>query len=224
MLSKRENNFWIVVGIAIFFLFGIPRGMGAVLNRLPDEKVIGQEDFTDWKQKYYEFLTTDSAVTGWLPAQEEYLTCSLIYVNDDEIPEIYLCGSITAGGDLLLSYCNEEVQCYCVSHYGGVYAERTGYFGDFNGRQGSYWNQVYQYEKGGLVFKEEGYYAEEYINDDNNDVWVADGFVWEHQSMTEEEYYAALSQAVEGNEMKRCYENGIFGDGSYEELLDYLRY
>lgn len=149
----------------------------------------------------------------------------MIYVDGDEVPEIYLQGSFTVSGDLLLTWHNGTVKHYYITNYGGVYAERTGIFGDFGGRMGGYWNQVYKLKNGELTLTADGYYGEEYIYDEvtGEETWVNANFMWNNQSVTEEEYDKLLEQAFEGNEMRDCTDGKIY-DGTYADLIAYLGY
>jgi hypothetical protein len=69
----------------------------------------------------------------------EYEEFALIYIDEDNIPELYVMGTCEAAGELLCTYADGVVKDKIYGRIGGLsYAARTGRYKHFNGNMGMY--------------------------------------------------------------------------------------
>lgn len=96
-----------------------------------------QNNNPDWKNIYKQIIST---------LTDEQSGYGLLYIDDDDIPELYITGNTTASGDRLYNISGGELNETVISSYGLVYWEYQGIFMDEGGRMDSYWNTFYKIE------------------------------------------------------------------------------
>ena len=114
-----------------------------------------------------------------------------LYLNDDDIPELWFSNGIFASGGILCTYNGVETDSVYTSADGFDYVERGNRFKSSNGNMGLYFDTIYAIENGKFVtvgygeqvIKEEYYYT---------DPWTDDKFdyTWNGQTVSAEEYQA----------------------------------
>lgn len=94
-----------------------------------------------WKQAYRTYV--DKAHS------EGYESFSLIYIDDDNIPELYLCGSSESMGEKICTYKVGTVVALDLPRlYGTVYIEKSGLIKNSNGNMGYYSDSIYKLQNG----------------------------------------------------------------------------
>ncbi len=97
----------------------------------------------EWKTAYLEFIENNKGA---------YTSFSLVFVDDDDVPELYMSGVDEAQGDLLCSYKNGTVvDAYMNRISGGKYVERGGTVINQNGHMGRYYTTVYKLDENGFT-------------------------------------------------------------------------
>lgn len=101
------------------------------LPEKPNEPVIPA-----WKQAYLNVIES---------LKEYHVSYALIYIDGDDIPELYLNGDCEAAGDGVYSYKNGVVIEQRLNRtWGGRYIEKNGELFNFNGNMGCYYTNVYK--------------------------------------------------------------------------------
>lgn len=144
---------------------------------------------------------------------------SLIYVDDDDIPELVDIGGCEAEGTRIVSFTEGKLQETQLYRRYFSYLEREGLFCNSDGNMDCYCDLVYQVQDGRVTKLAEGYYGIwQYYEEDKELEFDDEGmpvylFEWNNEKVTEEEYTQALyevydlERAIPGH----VYENGRDG-------------
>ncbi len=175
-------------------------------------------------------LSSEFVASGWRRAYAEYIkkfsdcsyfSYSLIYLDDDDIPELFVSTGGEASGEIVLTYFNEQVYEQPISRLGTKYIERSGLLYCDNGHMGYYPVYIKKLESG--VFSdiatgtrccrlsEEGK-----ILFDENDSLIME-YVWEDDVVSEDIFYTNIDTIFNR-------EQGVYPNRRYSmvELLSVL--
>lgn len=142
-------------------------------------------DICQWQTTYLDFLETH---------KNTHKSFALVYVDDDDIPEIYLYGIGEATGDSICTYKNGAlIEQPLHRTGGGWYVEKCGKVININGHMGQTYTHVYELSEDGfkLIFEA---LSSEHINDENElyfEYSIGD------MSVSESEYALAVKDNVE---------------------------
>lgn len=148
-----------------------------------------EEDAEAWKQAYIEYIQQHS--------QGDSTACKLLYINDDEIPELLIEYGSTAGGADICTYFQGQVNTQHVYTYSLVYMERKNLIEERGGHMDIYYDTVYRINERGEFEK---MYHGEFGADDNSKIQVDENgipiykYYWEDEEVSEEEYNNRLSE------------------------------
>jgi len=106
------------------------------------------------------------SVRGWQRAYTDYLagisdendTYALIYVNQDNVPELVIDSGTEAKGCRILTYANGEVSVLVTRRLGFTYIERGNRLCNSDGSMNSYFDDVYEISNGRWVCIARGEY------------------------------------------------------------------
>lgn len=182
-----------------------------------------------WAKMYYDYLTTDPEGIAiiennyGLTWQGQYCY-SLIYVDDDMIPEIYLEGIDRASGNLLLYLSNGRVATEYIAY--PEYLPYSGLIQDEDGHMGYVWGGAYKLENGNLrkIGDWSGHWSD--IDSETGDLYdnvddivkVVDWYRLNETDVTKEQYEEAINSYTGGAEFQQCRSY----DEYYDSLLQYL--
>ncbi len=146
-------------------------------------------------------------------------TYSLIYVNDDEIPELVMDSGVSAGGAVILTCGNGQVDEWMARRCNFDYIERGNQIHNPGGLMGTYYDRIAAIENGVWTDVAEGNYGDppEGVVQDEEGNFVYEYF-WEEEPVTEQEYAERLN-AVYDTEKAVYPERWYIG----EELVSILR-
>lgn len=135
-----------------------------------------------WKQAYTDYILSN---------EDRYsANYQLLYINDDEIPELLIgYGSIADGADLC-TFDGEAVQTVHMYIDGCSYIERENLFCDSGGRMDGYYDRVYCIDDGMIVELHHGEYGAEdnaHVQFDENNMPIYQYF-WDDEQVSETEY------------------------------------
>lgn len=164
-------------------------------SQTDDEKTSATADSTastdsEWKKAYKDYILGLDEIS--------FLETTLIHLDDNDIPELYIIGSSEADGETVVTYADGKIAEYKLLRIEGVkYTERSGHLVSFNGNMGYYPAEHIVLENGKFTvvdtgLKEEKEYIQEtdtliytyYINEkevsekvfnDTMDSWLPDG-------------------------------------------------
>ena len=139
-----------------------------------------------WKQSYIDYIGADPNVAF----DPDNCTCGLIYLDNDEIPELIIEYSNEADGTCLVAYKNGSTVSYRLTRTGGIaYTEREGLVHNRVGIMGSDINEF-------VFLDDEGFhdYGSGYRTGESQDFTNFTEFVWNDEKISEEEFMANISK------------------------------
>ena len=143
----------------------------------------------DYKQAYLDFLKDK---------KDSHRLFALVYIDGDDIPELYLSGACEAVGDMVCSFKNGTVIKLQLNRTGGgKYIERSGEMINQNGNMGRCYTNVYKLNENGFTNTFNALSSErvEYIDDEEYN-FVYEYFV-ENDPVSEVEYDNAVHAAFD---------------------------
>lgn len=155
----------------------------------------------DWKQAYIDYLQYDS--------ESEYMDgYNLIYLDDDDIPELVEVGNCAAAGCRIINYSNGTVHVTWLSRLYFTYIERKNLLCNSEGNMDCYYDVVYSIIDGEMQTIAQGFYGAE---DNSNVQYDAAGnpiyyYEWNGVRMTEKEYERELSKVYDVNKSVSGYQ------------------
>lgn len=166
-----------------------------------------ETEAVDWRTLYLDYLND-------LKNQNiinRYLSAGLIYVDNDEIPELYLEGDCEATGCLILTCSSCSVDVLHTDRIYFTYMEKHNLLNNSEGNMGGYYDIIYSIEDGKWICVANGTCSEMYgvngpVMDENGDIIYQ--YTWMDQSVSSEEYERELA-AVYNQKMAKvpdeCY-------------------
>lgn len=153
-----------------------------------------------WKQAYIDYLHLQDA-GAWQGF-------TLIWLNDDDIPELAGIGISEANGCTIVNYDKGRVYETALSRQGFSYIERGNLLCNSDGLMDHYYDIVYSLVEDRLVMIAEGRYGED---ENSNPRFDEEGrpiyhYMWNNVEVTEEEYSAELKNVYDLSKAKFGYE------------------
>lgn len=149
-----------------------------------------------WKAAYLKYLQTESA---------GYIQFALVYVDGDDIPELYMSGDCEATGDAICAYRDGAVvRQYLRRIGGGDYIPGSGLLINTNGNMGYYTTHIFRLEGSGFTCLWEGLEAQEYQGDHHTTT-----FTIGERVVSEAEYYAAIHSIIDTEQTENFYERSV---------------
>lgn len=162
-----------------------------------------------WKTTYLNFLEQE---------KDSHLSYALVYIDGDDIPELYMSGIDEATGDSICANKNGTVVEQPLHRIGGGwYIEKSGTVFNRNGHMGQEHTHVYKLVEDGFVLTFEALSSE----------CINDGFelYFEYSigdtPVSESEYNSALENAVELKDAVRLNENEVDYDTIRQQIIDF---
>lgn len=196
---------------------------GAEREPATEEQAAAQEvysvDESEWKAAYYEFVTTNSDMQSLYEYNRYGVLFYLIYVDDNDVPELYMDSQDGATGDMMATYYGTVGYMMYIGPYGDCeYVERSGQFANSDGRMGYYTDTVYSVDKGSVAITSGGTWSEE-VNPENPEEYVYE-YSWNGETMDENAYYECKREAFAYDRSRRC--NSTATAMTFDELISYL--
>lgn len=151
-----------------------------------DETEAGEENQdnseTNWRHIYKQLISSSA---------EEWSGYGLLYIDDNDTPELYMVGNSVAQGDRLYSISDGELVETVTATYGLIYWEYQGIFLDEGGQMDAYWDTFYKMENGAVTKIHQGTYGAE----DNTSVETDSSgnpiyhYYWDETEVSTDEYY-----------------------------------
>ncbi|MDE7324607.1 MAG: hypothetical protein K2N73_18190 [Lachnospiraceae bacterium] len=177
-----------------------------------DEQESGESELQSWKENCFDqtsdetvglFVQDETEGEAWKQAYLSYLetlkladsfTYSLIYVDDDDIPELVIDTGIEAGGCLILTFDGHVLDEWQSDRLNVTYIERGNLICNADGNFGHYYDWVYMIQNGKWEHVGGGEYGDEPGGptfDENGD-WIC-VYSWNGENVSEEEYQERLN-------------------------------
>ena len=152
--------------------------------------------------------------------QESHRLFALVFIDNDDIPELYLKGSSEAEGDMVCSFKNGSIIKQQLNRTGGgKYTPRSGDMINQNGNMGRCYTNVYKLNEDGFAKTFNALSVEnvEHIGGEEYN-FIYEYFV-EDAPVSEAEYNTAVNSAFDFSQAVRLDENAV----SYDEIVQQLQ-
>ena len=165
---------------------------------------------TSYEQAYLDFIKDKN---------ETHRSFALVYVDGDDIPELYLKGAYEAEGDMVCSFKNGKVVCQQLGRTGGgSYIPKGGKIINQNGHMGRYYDNVYKLDGNGFSELLNAHYTETYEHIGNEEYITHRKYFISGSEVSEAEYNAAIISVFALQSAIRLDENAV----SYEKIVQQL--
>ena len=165
---------------------------------------------TSYEQAYLDFLKEKN---------ESHRSFALVYVDGDDIPELYLKGVSEAEGDMVCSFKNGKVVCQQLGRTGGgSYIPKGGKIINRNGHMGRYYDNVYKLDSNGFTVLLYAYYTETYEHMGGDKYITHTKYFVNGAEVSEADYNAAINSVFALQSAIRLDANAV----SYEEIVEQL--
>ena len=142
--------------------------------------------------------------------KESHRLFSLVFIDGDDIPELYLSGVSEAEGDMICSFKNGVVVYQLLSRIGGVkYVERSGNIINQNGHMGHYYDNVYTLSENGFSQILNARYTERYEHVENEEYNIYCEYFIGDTLVSEADYNTAVSSAFDLSKAVRLDANAV---------------
>lgn len=152
-----------------------------------------------WKQAYIDYLQAQDG--------EEWVGYQLIYLNDDDIPELVKIGNSEAVGCMIAAYAGGSVVDNQLNRLYFSYIEKGNLLCNSEGNMDSYYDLVYTMTDGQLSLAASGYYGAKDNSklefDENGEVVYQ--YEWNGKLMSREEYSKALNAVYDTSKARDGY-------------------
>ena len=153
----------------------------------------------EWKQAYIDYIME---LDG-----EQWQGYNLIYIDNDDIPELVMIGNSEAVGCSIAGYAQGQVRESRLDRLGFSYIEKENLLCNSDGNMDSYYDIVYRLEDGRLVQAAAGYYgagdnSKVQYDENQNPVYQ---YQWNGVVMTKEEYDKALNAVYDTSRARGGY-------------------
>ncbi|MCR4745915.1 MAG: hypothetical protein K5894_11905 [Lachnospiraceae bacterium] len=171
-----------------------------------------------WQKAYIDYLNTDEEIAPY--AKEDY-TFALIYLDDDDIPELFIDTGFEAGGQYIATYYNGKVVTHQFLRIGSQYIERSGLVYTHTGNMDYYPLTITKLENGTFTEIASGlsYVSEEdwekMTTDENYPYTLT--YEWGDEIVTEEQFNTNIEEIYDLE--KSTYPEDLC---SYDEFVDRL--
>ncbi len=166
--------------------------------------------FLEWKTAYLDFIERRESEYG---RESDYgfdYRYALVYIDNDDIPELYAMGACEADGDLICSYKNGRIiEKRLARMCGGKYVERRGIIINQNGHMGRYYDHVYRLDETGFSQILNASYTERYVPLENDEYEIINEYFIDEKAVSKDEYNDAINNAVDLSQTVEFYENAV---------------
>lgn len=184
----------------------------------PEEDIDDEPEEADdsWKQVYIDYINELTETEDEESEKHEY---SLIYVDDNDIPELYATCMYMAEGDRICTVNDDgQIEEINLNRTGGsCYIERGGLISDYNGNMGYFILNLYSLCDGEFtdLYGDIG----EVTIDMDEDGYETYTYLWEGDVVTEEQFYDNWDNIVDREEAKSVGEVTL---SSSDEMIEIL--
>jgi len=168
------------------------------------------KSFATWQEAYADFI---QKLHGTISEYGE-MDYSLIYVDDNDIPELFIYTGGMATGEFIVSFYDGNIGVMNRERCGTQYIEYGGLLYNMNGNMGFSPCNIYMLKNGKFSEIGTGWCSE---HCDENENWYWDYF-WEDSPVTEAEYIAHINELIDTS---KCVEPSTLY--SKDEILEILR-
>lgn len=146
--------------------------------------------YSDWKEAYLSVLHSDE--TFLEPGYN--ISFALIYVDDDDIPELVVNTNVEAGGCQIYSFHDGNTALLQTSRLGFTYIEKGDLLCNSDGHMDYYYDMVFRLSDGAWEQIGDGAYGGQNEGvDEESGRYICSDYSWDGEDVTREEYMERLS-------------------------------
>lgn len=165
------------------------------------EESEAETELDAWKTAYIQLVETD--------IKNDSAGYQLIYIDDDDIPELFVYYGYNADGGEVYFYNKGEVNKVHSYDDGFSYIEREGLFCCGGGKMDRYFDIVYEIDNGQIVQLARGDYGAEdtgnlQVDEEGNIIYL---YYWNGEEVSEEEYEQNMMELYDYEKARRPYDN-----------------
>ena len=176
-------------------------------------QITGTDDTPEWKTAYLNFLEQE---------KDSHNSYALVYIDGDDIPELYLSGIAEATGDSICSYKNGAIVEQQLNRIGGGwYIEKSGNVINQNGNMGHIYTHVYKLNEDGFILTFEALSAERVEVLENDEYKLHYEYSIGDKTVNESEYKSAVNAAFNFENAIRLNENEVNYDAIRQQIIDF---
>ncbi len=155
------------------------------------------DNIPEWSKAYAEYLRTGAEYISFADGGSE-LSYTLIYLDDDDIPELFVDTGIEASGQMVITYYDGKIVEQYLSRIGSQYIEKSGLIYTDTGHMDYYPISITKLENGVFTEIASGirYVSEEdfkKMGEDENYPYTLT-YEWGDETVTEEEFNAHVAE------------------------------
>ncbi|MBQ7088777.1 MAG: hypothetical protein IJN04_03960 [Clostridia bacterium] len=176
-------------------------------------QIAEKNDTPEWKTAYLNFLEQK---------KDSHNSYALVYIDGDDIPELYLSGIAEAIGDSVCTYKNGaaiEQQLNRIG--GGWYIEKSGNVINQNGNMGHIYTHVYKLNEDGFILTFEALSAERVEVLENDEYKLHYEYSIGDKAVNESEYNSAIEAAFDFENAVRLNDNEVNYDTIRQQIIDF---
>ena len=208
MLKKR---FLLFLCFALLIL-----ACGCQIQSAPDSEstpATKESTIPPWKTAYLEYLDAQ---------KDGHLSYALIYIDDDDVPELYLSSIAEAMGDSVCSYKNGTVIEQPLNRIGGGrYIEKSGEIVNQNGNSGRLYTNVYKLTEDGFSLTFYAVSSERAEHLGNDEYIISYEYSVENKPVNEGDYTAAVDAAFNFAQSVPLNENAVEYSAITQQIMDW---
>ncbi len=175
------------------------------------------DNIPEWSKAYAEYLRTGSEYISYDEAGND-LSYTLIYLDNDDVPELFINTGIEASGEIVVTYYDGEVIENHLYRLGSQYIEKSGFVYTDTGHMDYYPVTIMKLENGTFTEIASGL---KYLSEENSKKMSQDenypytlSYEWEDEPVTEEEFNANVAEYYDVDKGK--YPDNYY---TYDEFL-----
>lgn len=170
--------------------------------------IYNTEDNSSWKQLYLDYI--DKYVSEYGDNEDYY---NLIFVNDDEIPELIICGQSHITSTYFCWVYNDKLLQLNLNWAGSdgvTYIERNALLRDCGNWQGNGQDTIYNFDGKDINIISSGKFDH-----------TLDSFTWENKSVSESEYKQCMKSVFDTTKAKSAIDNYYTKDEIITAIKNY---
>lgn len=180
-----------------------------------DPFVIDKASTVKWAEKYLSDGFEEEPISDWT-------TCAFAYINDDDVPELWVNGNYGYAGARLYTTDKKGNNGDCLECYWGMvyFKEGNETFWVTEGHTGIYSDTFYRIKNGTFDLQEKGEFSYEFTSDSAQE--PVSSYYWNDSEVSEEEYAERLESSLPAKDCDTMEDFNLFTYEQAEKLLTYI--
>ncbi|MCL1876313.1 MAG: hypothetical protein FWF87_08670 [Synergistaceae bacterium] len=190
---------------------------GASVNaKCAESRTASLIDLATAKNLYIDYIKENPA------SNPDMASYALIYVNDDDVPELLIDYGVGFEGAVLCTVSSGKVEVVKSSHSDMFYFERKNLFHIMGGHMDNYSDRVYTIQNGEFVLLHNGRYGAEdnskvQVDEEGNPIYQ---YFWNGKEVSDKDYERSLKAVFDDSKAVNAYKNTYTASEIIPKILD----